>query len=422
MITERGAALPLREQLLLAQTVYQDGQDPPNWAVVSKNVCAHLAPPPAAAAAWSAEACAERWSQMAATHTALDPIRYDRAAQLALVQRVYAARMDELLGRIEARVQAYRDSTEQDAHDAVPRDAGVAPAQASVPSGAPAPASAGDPMELEEAATAATDGAAAPDNADAAGPAASTTAPRAHERVQVSPVPSSSPPASKARPDDPLDDNDDREVEQDLLGETPAEAAAAADAADVPLCPKSPAARASSERAARPATATYSARRRRSRSRASRGDAVSPSPSPPSSPALALSRSRTSDAHDDESRSPSDAERDKSRRRTTQLLLMLYNQVSNHTHANLFHQAIKEADAPNYYAVIRQPIDLKIIKQRIKEGTIASSTELRCALALMFANSLMYNQPGTEVHRMANEMRLATEALLDAYDPAPRGA
>ena len=76
----------------------------------------------------------------------------------------------------------------------------------------------------------------------------------------------------------------------------------------------------------------------------------------------------------------SDAERDKNRRRMMQLLLMLHNQVSNHTHANLFHQPIKEVDAPDYYTVVKQPTDLKLIKQRIKEGLIASSVELRLSL------------------------------------------
>lgn len=101
---------------------------------------------------------------------------------------------------------------------------------------------------------------------------------------------------------------------------------------------------------------------------------------------------------------------------------MLHNQVSNHTHANLFDQPIKEMDAPNYYTVIKQPMDLKLMKQRIKEGAIASSMELRGAFSLMFANALMYNHPGTEVHRMANEMRVATDEILDEFDRTPLGS
>ncbi|PWN88238.1 hypothetical protein FA10DRAFT_280816, partial [Acaromyces ingoldii] len=103
-------------------------------------------------------------------------------------------------------------------------------------------------------------------------------------------------------------------------------------------------------------------------------------------------------------------------RKREKVLLMLLNEVSNHTHGNLFHTAIKEQDAPDYYTLIRHPIDLKTIKARIKEGQIKNSTQLRRALNRMFANSLIYNRPGTEVHRMALEMRDAAEQMIDRFE------
>lgn len=233
---------------------------------------------------------------------------------------------------------------------------------------------------------------------------------------QPAPAPSAAPetPAEEAVAEadtgpasDRADVDDDRQVEQDLLGDM------AEPATD------------ESERTPHATHTTYRGRSRRSRSRTTREDPPSHSPTPPSSPPLSSSLARRSTARavdTDAESTVSEAERDKSRRRTAQLLLMLYNQVSNHTHANLFHQAIKEVDAPDYYSLIKQPIDLKVIKQRIKDGQIASSLELRWALSLMFANALMYNQPGTEVHRMANEMRMATDEILDEFDRTPRGA
>lgn len=209
---------------------------------------------------------------------------------------------------------------------------------------------------------------------------------------------------------DRADVDDDRQVEQDLLGNM---AEPATDEV---------------ERTPHAAQATYRGRTRRSRSRSrshtAREGPPSHSPTPPSSPPLSSSLGRRSSARvmdADADDVVTDADRDKSRRRTAQLLLMLYNQVSNHTHANLFHQAIKEVDAPDYYTLIKQPMDLKVIKQRIKDGQISSSLELRWALSLMFANALMYNHPGTEVHRMANEMRMATDEILDEFDRTPRG-
>lgn len=111
----------------------------------------------------------------------------------------------------------------------------------------------------------------------------------------------------------------------------------------------------------------------------------------------------------------SDAEREREKaakhRKNEKVLMMLFNEVSNHTHGNLFHAPIREQDAPDYYALVRHPIDLKTIKARIKDGKISTAMQLRRALGQMFANSLIYNRPGTEVHRMALEMRDATEQV-----------
>lgn len=108
------------------------------------------------------------------------------------------------------------------------------------------------------------------------------------------------------------------------------------------------------------------------------------------------------------------------KRKQTQVLLMLLTEVSNHTHGNLFHSPIKEADAPDYYTLIRQPLDIKTIKAKIKEGSIGTAKQLQKALNLMFANSLMYNRPGTEVFRMANEMRVASEDIFRRYEGTQR--
>ena len=123
----------------------------------------------------------------------------------------------------------------------------------------------------------------------------------------------------------------------------------------------------------------------------------------------------------------SDAEREKAaqvmeKRRMEKVLMMLLNEVSNHTHGNLFHAPIKESDAPDYYTLIRHPLDLKTIKTRIKEGRITSATQLRRALMQMFANSLIYNRPGSEIHRMALEMRDAAEDMLDRFEQTQMSA
>ncbi|KAJ1034032.1 hypothetical protein NDA18_000904 [Ustilago nuda] len=151
-----------------------------------------------------------------------------------------------------------------------------------------------------------------------------------------------------------------------------------------------------------------------------------PSPTPPqashSTPLRCpSSRSTKPDPTPTPTPTPAASEREKAaKRKQTQVLLMLLTEVSNHTHGNLFHAPIKEADAPDYYTLIRQPLDIKTIKAKIKEGSIGTAKQLQRALNLMFANSLMYNRPGTEVFRMANEMRGACEDIFRRYEGTQR--
>lgn len=51
-------------------------------------------------------------------------------------------------------------------------------------------------------------------------------------------------------------------------------------------------------------------------------------------------------------------------------------------------------------------MDLKTIKGRIRDGQIASSDEFQRDVYLMFANSLMYNRPGSDIFNMAEEVCL----------------
>jgi bromodomain-containing protein 8 len=44
-----------------------------------------------------------------------------------------------------------------------------------------------------------------------------------------------------------------------------------------------------------------------------------------------------------------------------------------------------QSEAPNYYNIIKKPMDLKIIKQSIRDGTISTIDEFERDLLLMFS-------------------------------------
>ncbi|KAF8261396.1 hypothetical protein EI94DRAFT_1746111 [Lactarius quietus] len=97
------------------------------------------------------------------------------------------------------------------------------------------------------------------------------------------------------------------------------------------------------------------------------------------------------------------------------VIIMVHSQISQHRNGNIFHNPIKKSEAPDYYDIVRRPMDLKTIKARIREGQIASSAEFQRDVYLMFANSLMYNRPGSDIYTMAEEMMLESEAQINTF-------
>ncbi|KAI9499532.1 hypothetical protein BDB00DRAFT_794370 [Zychaea mexicana] len=83
---------------------------------------------------------------------------------------------------------------------------------------------------------------------------------------------------------------------------------------------------------------------------------------------------------------------------------LLWREIANHKNGAMFMNPIKEATAPLYYEVVKHPVDLKTIKNRIRDGAIKTTVEFERDIVLMLTNSLMYNKEGTEIYQMALEM------------------
>ncbi|KAL6610823.1 Bromodomain-containing protein [Neocallimastix sp. 'constans'] len=86
-------------------------------------------------------------------------------------------------------------------------------------------------------------------------------------------------------------------------------------------------------------------------------------------------------------------------------ILMIWNDIANHRYGPVFLNPVKVEDAPDYYDIIKKPMDLNSIKQRVKDGVIKSTIEFHRDVMLMCTNSLMYNQEDSEVYPMALEMK-----------------
>ncbi|KAJ2815428.1 hypothetical protein FBU31_006933, partial [Coemansia sp. 'formosensis'] len=91
----------------------------------------------------------------------------------------------------------------------------------------------------------------------------------------------------------------------------------------------------------------------------------------------------------------------------------VWRDISGHRLGSMFNGPIKSADAPNYYDVIRHPLDLKTIKNRIRDDEIATTIEFYRDVMHMLMNALMYNAEDTEVYQMTMEIIPDAQACIE---------
>ncbi|KAJ1725311.1 hypothetical protein LPJ53_000538 [Coemansia erecta] len=91
----------------------------------------------------------------------------------------------------------------------------------------------------------------------------------------------------------------------------------------------------------------------------------------------------------------------------------VWREISGHRYGSMFVGPIKSSDAPNYYDVIRKPMDLKMIKNRIRDEEITTTVEFYRDIMHMLMNALMYNAEDTEVYQMAMEMIPGAQACVE---------
>ncbi|KAG9317679.1 hypothetical protein JVU11DRAFT_1891 [Chiua virens] len=97
------------------------------------------------------------------------------------------------------------------------------------------------------------------------------------------------------------------------------------------------------------------------------------------------------------------------------VISMLHSQISQHRNGNIFHNPIKNSEAPDYHDIIKRPMDLKTIKAKVKDGVISNSLEFQRDVYLMFANAMMYNRPGSDIYHMAEEMMAESEVHINTF-------
>ncbi|CAB4406189.1 unnamed protein product [Rhizophagus irregularis] len=103
---------------------------------------------------------------------------------------------------------------------------------------------------------------------------------------------------------------------------------------------------------------------------------------------------------------------DKKLKTWQKLVNMILHEINNHRFASVFQNPIREQDAPGYYDIVKQPMDLKSLKKRLREGTIHDTNSFHRDLMLMFMNASVFNREETDIHQMALEMKDHVETQI----------
>ncbi|XP_036725714.1 protein polybromo-1 isoform X16 [Balaenoptera ricei] len=73
--------------------------------------------------------------------------------------------------------------------------------------------------------------------------------------------------------------------------------------------------------------------------------------------------------------------------------------------SELFQKLPSKVQYPDYYAIIKEPIDLKTIAQRIQNGSYKSVHAMAKDIDLLAKNAKTYNEPGSQVFKDANSIK-----------------
>uniref|UniRef100_A0A1A8H995 Protein polybromo-1 n=1 Tax=Nothobranchius korthausae TaxID=1143690 RepID=A0A1A8H995_9TELE len=82
-----------------------------------------------------------------------------------------------------------------------------------------------------------------------------------------------------------------------------------------------------------------------------------------------------------------------------------YTEPSGRPVSELFQKLPSKVQYPDYYAIIKEPIDLKVIAQKIQLGHYRSVGAMAKDIDLLVKNAKTYNEPGSQVFKDANTIK-----------------
>jgi hypothetical protein len=95
------------------------------------------------------------------------------------------------------------------------------------------------------------------------------------------------------------------------------------------------------------------------------------------------------------------------RKKLKKFCLPLHKFLWDQPHGYWFHKRVDpiKMELPDYYDVIKDPMDLTIVRKRLDGNLYRDIASFEADIELIFSNAMLYNERGSDVHEVAKEMR-----------------
>jgi len=67
---------------------------------------------------------------------------------------------------------------------------------------------------------------------------------------------------------------------------------------------------------------------------------------------------------------------------------------------------------PEYYQIIKQPIDLKMIAERVQEGVYTTLDDMEKDFNLLVKNAKTFNEPKSQIYKVCGVFQLDINLLI----------
>ncbi|XP_037072213.1 bromodomain adjacent to zinc finger domain protein 1A-like [Pollicipes pollicipes] len=89
----------------------------------------------------------------------------------------------------------------------------------------------------------------------------------------------------------------------------------------------------------------------------------------------------------------------------TALLAGLLDEMRRHPGSDLFLRPVKTREAPDYYQIVREPMDISTMQRKLSTGDYTSTAEFVADAGLIFSNCAMYNDSKAQISRDCEKLR-----------------